>query len=384
MRLPTTLICLLLAAVSIGAAPPLPVLERDIDRAIDELRQGREAEGKKLLRLALAATGGQIKRRPEDAHLYFLKGTIHFHLAEDNQALEGFARAARMKPTVARYHFWQGLALLYGKSFNEAESAFEKAHNLDPKDQRTFFHYCDVKVRAHREQDGEACYRRLVGLFPNHARALFQLATLMGPSREEMAIKLYSRVLAIDPAYRNALFNMGQIRQKRGENQAAIEHFKTYLRLEPDDPDALAKLIQLNTAVREDAIAASLRDKLLSLHKQGRVPAARYCREQLRVNGAQVLVFEYFELPDPRAVQYAFVILSSSGEARYSVSLGSYKTTNDIARESGRIKGEERLWHLDLYSGAGHRTLAFYVGLPGYSTVRAAALAAIEKEPQPQ
>jgi len=62
---------------------------------------------------------------------------------------------------------------------------------------------------------------------------------------------------------------------------------------------------------------------------------------------------------------------SGKAEKEFDISLGSYKLTDSIARESGYLKEGERLFHLDgYYAGGEHRTFAFFKNEPEYDRVR--------------
>jgi hypothetical protein len=57
----------------------------------------------------------------------------------------------------------------------------------------------------------------------------------------------------------------------------------------------------------------------------------------------------------------------------YKISLGSYETTNAVARETGDLKQGQRLYHLDgYYPDGGHKTFAMMklTTMPAYSDVR--------------
>ena len=67
---------------------------------------------------------------------------------------------------------------------------------------------------------------------------------------------------------------------------------------------------------------------------------------------------------------------TSVAKESYTISLGSYEVTTQVAREKGEIGPGERIWHLDEVREKSHRALAFFKKEPTYDEI-AAQVAAI-------
>jgi hypothetical protein len=96
-----------------------------------------------------------------------------------------------------------------------------------------------------------------------------------------------------------------------------------------------------------------------------------------------VFVFEYFSPSGDRAQYLRFCVLNKKGEVDYYISLGSYDSTTEIARELGEIAKDQRLYHLDEYTESHHKTYAFFKTKPDYEEVRAAVVNALEGKLKP-
>ena len=76
------------------------------------------------------------------------------------------------------------------------------------------------------------------------------------------ALKIFERVLRIDPQNTEALNNIGVIQWELGDRNAAVETFQTVLTIKPGDPDAL---LNLSDAVAAGWKADSLRSEIRDL-----------------------------------------------------------------------------------------------------------------------
>ncbi len=60
------------------------------------------------------------------------------------------------------------------------------------------------------------------------------------------------------------------------------------------------------------------------------------------------------------------------------VVIGSYESTTQHARETGRIGPNARVFHADLYDGRAHQTLGFFEFPPNYDASKTLALKALK------
>jgi tetratricopeptide (TPR) repeat protein len=77
------------------------------------------------------------------------------------------------------------------------------------------------------------------------------------------AIKIFGRVLLLDKTNSQALNNLGAIQWQFGETLSAMEIFQIALSFNPEDPDALANLLQAATEIgRFDLVRPGLLEKM--------------------------------------------------------------------------------------------------------------------------
>ena len=131
--------------------------------------------------------------------------------------------------------------------------------------------------------------------------------------KEAEALEWFKRAAAADPSYAMAHSNVGQLYQNQGKFQESLDAFRAAARLLPNDERPRAKVIQNLQALGRFKERDQEREALFALHKEGKIDAPYYCREQFTVGKEKVMVFEYFELKGDRAVRYAFNVLDDTG-----------------------------------------------------------------------
>lgn len=156
--------------------------------------------------------------------------------------------------------------------------------------------------------------------------------------------------------------------------------------VEPGNGSVRAKLIQAYQAAGDTKNRDAEHAALLALRKSS-APAGSelakqeaFCRDQFSAGGQPVFAYEHYELVGARALRYNFLVLKPDGTTSFRVSLGSYKDTNDIARELGDIKPGQRLFHLDGYyeNGRVHKTFGFFTAEPSYDVIKAQVIAILD------
>lgn len=204
---------------------------------------------------------------------------------------------------------------------------------------------------------------------------------LAGQKKQAAALAYWRRAVQADPRYLSAHYNLGQAAQLAGQHRDALKHFGAVVRLQPTDWRALSKLVQLHQALGQRRQRDAIRAKLFALRKAGKnrelMRAPSYCRDQFVVGKARVFAYESFALVGPRAKRYSFRV--RGGGSAYELSLGSYDQTTAIAREAGRIKANQRLFHLDgYYPGGRHRTFGMFKTEPSYESVKRRVIAIVK------
>ena len=313
--------------------------ERQLDRADDLFESGSDDLASIQLDDAIKALEALAKKDPKSAKAQALLARGYAGRGEAESSGAAIARAAELAPDNADYQFQHGVALARADKPKEALAAFERAVKLDPK---------------------HAQAALMVGV--SHADA----------GDEEAALAWFTKAAAIDPKYAMAHGNVGQIHQNRGNHEEALAAFEKAVEATPKDWRFRSKLVQLYQALgqieQRDHELAVIRD----MWAEAEIDQPYFCREQFESGGKKVQVYEHFELEGDRPIRYAFVVLKPDGQAAdFKITLGSYEMTTQIARQTGKIGKDERMFHLDgYYPDGSHRTFGMFRKEPSYEETR--------------
>jgi lipoprotein NlpI len=125
---------LLLAAV-LAAFAPIHVAadEEDQKKAVKLVEDAGAAYQQGKLKEAIALAGKATKLDPDNPAAYFVCGSAHLALRQNEDAAREFREVIRLNPKSAGAHDRLGDALLKQGKFSEAIAAFDKFLELQPK-----------------------------------------------------------------------------------------------------------------------------------------------------------------------------------------------------------------------------------------------------------
>lgn len=223
------------------------------------------------------------------------------------------------------------------------------------------------------------------------AQTAFEIAnSLLERGKPGEALTHYKQALAILPKDPAILFNAGLAAFNAKDFGFASDLWQQLKAVAPQDWHARSKLIQVYQALGKTAERDKEREELFAMWKSGKPgelkSRVQYCRDQFEVNGKKVMAFELFELKGDRALRYIFSILNKTEDGEeYRISLGSYRMTDAIWRETRKPKprDDERLFHLDGYFPNGHVTYGMFFPEPTYDETRAKVVQILEGKGNP-
>ncbi len=198
------------------------------------------------------------------------------------------------------------------------------------------------------------------------------------------ALVEYKKALVEFPDSTGLWWNAGTAAFFTKDYPLALSLWSKLKKAVPEDDAVRAKLIQLYRASGDMKALRAEREQLVVLRKSKKNATLSakpsFCCDQFTVVGKKVFAYDFFELSGDRALRYNFLVLKPDGTTDYRISVGSYKDTNDISRELGQIKANQRLFHLDGYYDQGHthKTFKFYLSEPAYDTAKKDVIAVLE------
>lgn len=199
----------------------------------------------------------------------------------------------------------------------------------------------------------------------------------------------FEAMLRENPDDTTALYNLGLMRYLDGKYEDALKHWTRCRKLDPEDWQVHAKIIQALHALGKTEQAEKESAELRAARKSGKNPelAAQkfYIRDQFEAGEFRVMVLEYYELEGERPLALKFRLLKGDESLDRFISLGSYPLTTELMRSQGLIGPKDRGWHLDEYEAdGGHKTYGIYPKRPAYPKLRKMVAEILKGERQPE
>ncbi len=271
------------------------------------------------------------------------------------------------------------------KLLEDAATLIQKAIAAKPNESNYWFTYGNILYALGKKPEAEQAIKKVVTLNPKLSKAyssLGQLALEKGDG--EGALNFYKLSIQADPSYETGYRNVGQLYQNAQKPAESIIYWKKLVQLQPNDWRAWSKIMQCGQALGQPAEVEAARQSLLSLYKDRKVEAPRFCREQFALGKAQLMVFEYFYPRGKKAEFLEFDILNASGNPAYRYVLAEHESDTQIARELHEIGPNEHVFSLDAYDSKNKQTLISMfrkkVEPPSYDEVRRIVVADIRKK----
>jgi tetratricopeptide (TPR) repeat protein len=373
----------LILAALIAATPA-----KQVDSALDLLNTPDYKKGLQMLEKTVDSLRKQLPtedaQKPEHAETHFQLARALYYLRKDEDAMSHAGRAVRLKSSEPRYPFFRGKMLLSAGKPKEAVNDFARAAELEPDNDEYLCYHGTTLGETGKTEEALEVLAKAAKLDPKNPRPVFLTGIVFtGAGKNDEALKMFLRAAEIDPRHRMARFNAGQLYQNLGKHEQALKMFLDGAKLAPSDIKCRGKIIQLYDALGKKDKRDEERARLIKEWESGKYLSWRrkpfYVRDQFKAGDKKVMTLEYFRMSGEMAVKYVFYVLEPKTEKiLYRLSLGSYETTNAIARETGEIKPDERLYHLDQYDKKGHRLYRMYKGEPKYDDVKKLVIKAIQ------
>ncbi|PKL92640.1 MAG: hypothetical protein CVV21_02465 [Candidatus Goldiibacteriota bacterium HGW-Goldbacteria-1] len=373
-----------------GIIPAIALEKPNNSKAVDEkMEKIRTMEDKtiqmKLGRSYIAELDGMIQKDAKNPELFYKKGNVYFYIEDDANAIKFFSEAISLSPAVSVYHFKKGISLYYLRDIDGSIKELKTSAELDKKCEECFY---ELGCRYSEKDDfanAEAAFKSALRINPEFPDAMSKLGGLYAEKRMyEKALPFFREIVKRRPENVSDLYNLGVVLQQLRNNKEAADCFSAVVKKNKEDWQAIAKLLQISQSADRDEEVNKYMKMLFALYRAGKVGKDSFCREQIWAGDVQIVVMQAFELKGEFAKPYVFLLTDSkTGRTLYELSLESFEADTQIARETGQIKKDERVYTYDYHDtsdGDFHGTLGIVNKKPEYKKLRKIMLGFVDSK----
>jgi tetratricopeptide (TPR) repeat protein len=198
-------------AVSAGGGEPALLVMANVLQM-----EGRNQDAIKLLE-------PQKDQFSSSAKYLFTLGMSYYNVGNYSGAKELFTTAARLDPTLAQAHYFQGNALARLGQVEAALAPYAEAVRLDPGKYLYRFHYGLSLSNLGQKGPGEEQLKQAVEINGSFAPARYELARIYAEtSRDDMARQELEDAIQADPTYTSSYYLLSQVYERLGRHDDAM------------------------------------------------------------------------------------------------------------------------------------------------------------------
>ena len=218
-----------------------------------------------------------VKKRPKDARVLFMLGTVKAQMGNPAAAVPLLKKAAALSPDNAGVHTNLGNVLKATGDPDGAAACYRKALSIDPNSAMALSNLGSVLNLLQQPKEAEDCCRKAILLQPGMGDAHLNLGVaLKATGRLEEAVDAYKQALSLSPHSSEGYCNLGNVYADLARVDEAIDCYLKATRINPGDHDVYANLgnICYDTGRKQEAVGYY--EKALALNPEIREAQINY------------------------------------------------------------------------------------------------------------
>jgi tetratricopeptide (TPR) repeat protein len=194
--------------------------------------------GEKKFKLAASDINEAVSLDSTKAEYFFLQADVLFANLLVPQSVQAFQKCTELDPE--NIDAWLRLAELhlYIKKYKESIQYANEALKIDKHKAKAYFIKGFVFKESGDTSNAISSFQTCVEQEPENYDAYIQLGLLYGARHNKLATQYYSSALRLNPASTEALYNRGLFYQDHGDLDKAVADYKMILQIDPAFKDA--------------------------------------------------------------------------------------------------------------------------------------------------
>ncbi len=234
---------------------------------------------------AVEALRRAILRDPRNVSLYLDFANISFSHESFQVGIDVITEGMKLQPQAAPLYIARGVLYVQLAQYEEAESDFEKAQELDPGESLGAAAQGLAAVQANDPERALPTINQKLSANPNDPVLLYLRADVLsqkgaepGTSEFELALKSVKKAVALRPSFPSARVTLAKFYMQMEKYVEAAEQCRKALASDPRDQTALYRLIQAQRKLGQQKEIPELLKRLAALREQ----ASKEERERYR------------------------------------------------------------------------------------------------------
>ena len=216
-----------------------------------------------------------ILRDPQNVSLYLDFANISFSHESFQVGIDVITEGMKLQPRAAPLYVARGVLYVQLAKYEEAESDFEKAQELDPREPLGAAAQGLAAVQANDPERALATINQKLAANPHDPVLLYLRADVLsqkgaepGSAEFDLAMKSVKQALALRPSFASAHVTLAKLYMQTENYVAAAEQCRKALASDPKDQTALYRLIQAQRKLGQQKEIPELLKRLASLREQ--------------------------------------------------------------------------------------------------------------------
>jgi len=224
---------------------------------------------------AVEALREAILRDPRNVSLYLDFANISFSHESFQVGIDVITEGMKLQPQAAPLYVARGVLYVQLSKYEEAESDFEKAQELDPKESLGSAAEGLAAVQANDPDKALSTINQKLSGNPNdpvllylRADALSQKGVAPGSPEFDLAMQSAKRSVALRPSFASARVTLAKLYMQKEQYADAAEQCRKALASDPKDQTALYRLIQAQRKLGQKKEIPDMLKRLAALREQ--------------------------------------------------------------------------------------------------------------------